>query len=77
MELDGSEVTCLESLARKLKRVGTRPQFGNLGLRNPLAGSSRGGGISPTQAARTMGCTDPVPSYRREDPLVEEGGGGS
>lgn len=40
MELDGSEVTCLESLARTLKRMGTRQQSGNLGLRSPLAGSS-------------------------------------
>ncbi|XP_051014651.1 uncharacterized protein C17orf50 homolog [Acomys russatus] len=40
MELDGSEVTCLESLARKLRRVGTRQQSGYLGLQSPLAGSS-------------------------------------
>lgn len=39
MEHDGSEVTCLESLARKLRRAGTRQQSGNLGLRSPLAGS--------------------------------------
>lgn len=37
MELDGSQVTCLESLARTLKRVGTRQQSGNLGLRSPFA----------------------------------------
>lgn len=39
MEHDGSEVTCLESLARKLRRAGTPQQSGNLGLRSPLAGS--------------------------------------
>lgn len=39
MEHDGSEVICLESLARKLRREGTQQQSGNLGLRNPLAGS--------------------------------------
>lgn len=39
MEHDGSEVTCLESLARKLRSAGTRQQSGNLGLRSPLAGS--------------------------------------
>lgn len=41
MELDGSEVTCLEFLARKFRRVGTRQKSGYLGLRNPLAGSSQ------------------------------------
>ncbi|XP_049988208.1 uncharacterized protein C17orf50 homolog [Alexandromys fortis] len=39
MEHDESEVTCLESLARKIRRAGTRQQSGYLGLRSPLAGS--------------------------------------
>lgn len=81
MELDGSEVTCLESLARKLKRVGTRPQFGNLGLRNPLAGSSRGGASPPPKqpgqwAALTRspptGVKTPLWKKEVEDPEVRE-----
>lgn len=56
MEFDGSELTCLGSLAKKFRRAGTRQQSGNLGLGSPLAGSSRPAASPPRmQDSRACG----------------------
>lgn len=80
MELDGSEVSCLEFLARKLKRVGTRPQSGSLGLRCPLAGSSPGASPSGKQQGQraalmrspSTGVKTPLWRKEVEDPEARE-----
>nr|XP_034360902.1 uncharacterized protein C17orf50 homolog [Arvicanthis niloticus] len=64
MELDGSEVACLESLARKLRRVGTRQQSGNLGLRSPLGAALI---LSPPTGVKT-----PLWKKEVEDPEARE-----
>lgn len=71
----------LESLTRKLKRVGTQQQSGNLGLRSPLAGSSRSAASPPSKqpgqrAALTLspptGVKTPLWRKEVEDPEARE-----
>lgn len=70
MELDGSEVTCLEFLARKLRRAGT--QSWDLGLRSPLAGSSPhrlDSGSSNNRQPRQRAALTPFPPAGVKTPL--------